>query len=448
MNPKKESNVVLRIIVGIFRIVLWILKGIGRAVSAVFEIVDRAIMYGCCALILVVGVLYLRDAGCQAGRESSVETGKITRNTEEGGEKPLDWHKAETKLEMAERIRDRLVGELERLGLDASNMVANAKSHPTRLVSRVPEHKRTRLLALSKEEEGIIAKAYVEECRKKGLLADDPAAMERIRGIVERLFAVVPEIDAVPEIFIFRDDSVNACCLPDGTVFVNTGTLERIGDDDMLAAIMAHELGHAAARHGNEDVTRALAGAAGGVLTEEVAARFNPVLDSGEGVSLVRTVYGLGTAVGFRLPRDRQQEAEADRLGVRYLARAGFDPEAMGRLFQWFEALEPQGRSVFLQLLSTHPLHADRIDHVQEVLREADLREMPKTGWFGKAKKKADETDFTAFRSRAGASNEVERLPEATENNTNAPSRFPKIPKIPWKRKGEVPNDQTEVPGI
>ena len=350
-----------------------------------------------------------------------------------------DWHKAETKLEVAARIRDRLVGELEGLGLDASNMVANAKSHPTRLVSRVPEHTRTRLLALSKEDEGVIAKAYVDECRKEGRLADDPAATARVRAIMERLIAVVPEIDAVPEIFIFRDDSVNACCLPDGTVFVNTGTLERIGDDDMLAAILAHELGHAAARHGNENVTRALAGAAGGVLTEEAAARFVPVLDSGEGVSIVRAVYGLGTVVGFRLPRSRHQEAEADRLGVRYLARAGFDPEEMCRLFQWFNEVAPQSEDIFSQLLSTHPLHSDRIEHVQEVLREADLREMPKTGWLGKVKKKADETDFTALRSRAGASNEVDRLPAAAENNTNAPSRFPKIPKIPWKRKGEVP---------
>lgn len=420
--------------IGVGTVLKWTLKGIGWFVS---ECSFAAL------LLFGMGVFAIKE-GCQSPSEKKAEMS--LEEAQNAAAKPVpDWHKAETKLEVAWRMRDRLVGELERLGLDASNMVANAKTHPTRLVSRVPEHKRPRLLVLSEEDEGVIARAYVDECRKNGLFAENPAAMERIRGIVERLIAVVPEIDAAPEIFILRDDSVNACCLPDGTVFVNTGTLESVGDDDVLAAILAHELGHAVARHGNEDVTRALAGAAGGVLAEEVAARFVPVLDSGQGVSIVRSVYGLGTAVGFRLPRSRQQEAEADRLGVRYLARAGFDPEAMERLFQWFEAMEPQRRGFFAQLLSTHPLHPDRIEHVQEVLREADLREMPKPGWLGKVKKKADETSVEDVRSRLSPSNEVERVSETTATNTNAPSRFPKIPKIPWKREGAASPGQNET---
>ena len=123
-----------------------------------------------------------------------------------------------------------------------------------------------------------------------------------------------------------------------------------------------------------------------------------PILDSGEGVSIVRIAYGLGGAVGFYLPRDRNQEAESDRLGTRYLARAGFDPEAMVRLFEYFEAIAPQTPDIFTKILSTHPLHADRIAHVREVLAEPDLCEMPKEGWGTKLKKKADEIDFTAIK--------------------------------------------------
>lgn len=324
----------------------------------------------------------------------------------------LDWHKATSKGEVLQRIKDRLVCELAAYGLNASNIVANAKAHPTRFRAGVPEHKRSRWLVLSTNDESVIARKYIEECRERGRLVDEPVAVERVRKIIERLVAVVPEIISVPEIHIFRDDSVNAFCLSDGTVFVNEGTLKKVPDDSLLAAILAHELGHAAARHGNERIAYALIGAAGGVLFEEWVAGVAPALDSGEGVSFIRLAYGIGGDVGFHLPRSRLQESEADRLGVRYLARAGFDPEAMVRLFQWFEAIDSQDSDAFKQLFSDHPLHAERLAHVRVVLRESDLREMPKETWRGKLKKKADEIDFS-------------NAPSAV---TNVTSRLPKIP--------------------
>ena len=288
-----------------------------------------------------------------------------------------DWHKAKSREEVVRRIKARLVSELAAYGLDASNIVANAKAHPTRFRGSVPEHDRSRWLVLSTNDEAIIARRYVEECKRQGRFLDDSAMIKRVRSIVERLVAVVPEIDSVPEIHIVRDDSVNACCLPDGTVFVNEGTLKAIPDNDSLAAILAHELGHAAARHGNEDVAHALIGAAGGVAFEEWMAGVVPVLDSGGGLSLIRLAYGLGGAVGFYLPRSRLQESEADRLGVRYLARAGYAPEAMLQFFEWLESVSPEEKTGLAALLRTHPFHSERAEHVREVLLEPDLYEMP-----------------------------------------------------------------------
>ena len=344
------------------------------------------------------------------------------------------WHRAESKKEVVHRIQTRLLGELVAHGLDASNIVANAKAHPTRLRARVPEHERSRWLVLSTNDEAVIARRYVEECEKKGRFDDRPESIARVRGIMERLVAVVPEIDALPEIHILRDDSVNACCLPNGTVFVNDGTLKAISDDLLLAAILAHELGHAAARHGNEDLTLALIGAAAGVAFEEWVSGIAPILDSVEGVSIVRIAYGLGGAVGFYLPRNRNQEAESDRLGTRYLARAGFDPEAMVRLFEYFEAIAPQTPDIFTKILSTHPLHADRIAHIREVLAEPDLREMPKEGWGAKLKKKADEIDFTAIKPEdlGKITNAVPHIP------TNITIALPIPTNLAEKAKGGV----------
>ena len=367
--------------------------------------------------IVLVACLCFAMYSCFATKEDDAPRKEKPEITQQNASRP-DWHRAESKAEVARRIKCRLVGELAELGLDASNIVANAKAHPTRLRAGVPEHKRTRWLILSANDEAVIARKYVEECGKKGRFEDNPDQIARIRTIVERLVAVVPEIDAVPAIHILRDDSINAFCLPDGTVLVNTGTLKAIPDDSLLAGILAHELGHAAARHGNEDVTLALIGSVGGVLFEEWLAGVAPILNSGECVSLIRLAYGIGGDVGFHLPRSRLQESEADRLGVRYLARAGFDPAAAERLFEWFEQTAPQRRDLLEALLSTHPLHVDRIAHVREVLSEPDLREMPKESWRGKLKKKADEIDFTKVDPKGAISNATSRLP-----------------KIPWRRK-------------
>lgn len=349
-------------------------------------------------------------------------------------ERPLPttttWRKAETKQEAFERVKARLSAELAALGLDASNIVANAKAHPTRLRGKVPEHARSRWLVLSTNDEAVVARRYVEECRKAGLFDDRQDQIKRVCAITEKLVAAVPEIAAVPDIHIIRDDSVNACCLPDGTVFVNTGTLEAIDDDSLLAAILAHELGHAASRHGNEDVTQALVGAAGGVAFEEWTARVAPIFNSGEGVSLVRLAYGLGGDVGFHLPRSRLQESEADRLGVRYLARAGFDPESMVNLFLYFEKIAPSNPDLFSRLFSTHPMNPDRIGHVREVLDEPDLHEMPQDSWREKAKAKADEMDFSDVKTRNAIS--------------NAMSRLPKIPKVFHKKSQQSPADASD----
>lgn len=364
-----------------------------------------------------------------------------------------DWRRAESKAEVLKRIQARLVRELGEVGLGAShisNIVANAKMHPTRLVAGVPEHKRTRLLLLATNEEAVIARKMVAEYKNANRFKEDANQLSRVREIAEQLVSVVPEIDSVPDVYILKDDSVNACCLPGGTIFVNSGTLKEITDDAMLAAIIAHELGHAAARHGNEYLTRMCIGAAGGVAFEEWLTGVAPVLNSGEGVSLIRLAYGLGGAVGFHLPRDRRQEFEADRLGVRYLARAGFDPEVAVRLFEGFKKIDPQKPSVLISLLSTHPVNDERIEHVRKALAEPDLYEMPKVGLGSKLKHRADEVDFTKIDLKASVTNVTGRIGKHSRGEeqegptTNQPPRAKRF-KLPWRRQGvEKAQDATE----
>ena len=380
-------------------------SGVSEFVKSVFKQLHSFATAVGWLVIVFVGIVWISNH-----EKSDAHEGRMSETSEKSAQVE-PWHKAESKAEVARRVLARLERELSELGIAASNVVRNAKEHPLRFLSRVPEHDRTRVLVLSREDEAKIARGYVAECRAKGLFIDTPGMKERVRAIVSRLVAVVPEIGTEPEIHVLRDDSANACCLPDGTVLVNGGLLERIPDDDLLAAVLAHELGHAAARHGNEGLTRLLALAAGGVVFEEGSAGLLPMLDSGEGVSLVRTAYGIGSAVAIRLPRSRRQESEADRLGARYLARAGFDPTAMVRLFEWFEHIAPQKRDAFDRLFATHPLNADRIAHVRDVLLEPDLAVLP-TRRGGFAEKAAGLT--TAATNLAG------RLPHLPFGNNRA----------------------------
>lgn len=346
----------------------------------------KTILSRTAAVAAIVFFFWFVGTHCDSGDAGMVDGGlapvPVAQRREPQKRTPAeDWHRATNKVEVALRIKDRLERELEELGLDPSNLLANAKAHPTQLVRSVPEHPgrigRLRLLVLSKEDEAKLARSVVEDCRRKGRLADadDPPGMIRVERIVGRLVPVVREIERVPEVHLLRDDSVNAFCLPDGTVFVNTGTLRAVSDDGLLAAILAHELGHAAARHGNEGVSRALKVAAAGVVAEEGMAGLAPVFDSGAGVSAVRLLYGIGSDAAYTCPRDRRMENEADRLGTRYLARAGYDPEEMARLLEWFGRIDPEDgdKKGFLQLFRSHPFHSERLGHVREVLQEPDL---------------------------------------------------------------------------
>ena len=318
----------------------------------------------------------------------------------------------------------KLESELAEVGIDGAEVVAHAKSHPLSLVSRVPEHDRRRLLVLSREDEAKISALAVQTFRKAGAIVDDKAGLARIRPLVERLVAVIPEIDTAPQVFVVRDDAVNACCFPDGTIFVNSGSLAHIRDDGLLAAVLAHELGHAAARHANEGLAKMLVAATGGVLFEEGAANVASILDSGRGVSLLRQCYGFGSQVVYTLPHSREMEAEADRLGVRYLARAGFDPGAMAEFFAFAQRGEEAEPDLLKVLLRTHPTNPKRIEHVLDVLDEPDLAVMPERtkDWeecFNETKAKA----AAAKDKIAGAATNIAvRLPASA---TNLASRIP-----------------------
>jgi len=162
---------------------------------------------------------------------------------------------------------------------------------------------------------------------------------------------------------LIESEEVNAFCMPGGRVAVMTGLLPVVEDEEGLAVVVAHEIAHAVARHSQERMSQALLISLGGIA-------LNQALDEkGDRTrALFMGLYGAGSTVGFVLPHGRSQEYEADRLGLRFMAMAGYDPRAAVRVWK---AMAARGGARPPEILSTHPTDANRIEAIERLLPDA-----------------------------------------------------------------------------
>jgi predicted Zn-dependent protease len=154
------------------------------------------------------------------------------------------------------------------------------------------------------------------------------------------------------EVAVFEDDSANAFALPGAKIGVHTGLLKIAVNQDQLAAVIGHEVGHVLARHGNERMSIEFASQTGQQLA-------GTVLQGSEQGALVIAALGLGTQYGVVLPFSRTHEAEADLIGLDLMAKAGFDPRGSVTLWRNM-AKASEGEPP--EFLSTHPAHKTRIN--------------------------------------------------------------------------------------
>jgi len=166
------------------------------------------------------------------------------------------------------------------------------------------------------------------------------------------------------EFNLVKDKQVNAFCMPGGKVVVYTGILPVTENESGLATVMGHEIGHAIARHGNERMSQGLVAQMGGIaLGAALSSR------PAETQQLFMAAYGLGAQVGVLLPYGRLQESEADRLGLIFMAMAGYDPHtAVGF---WQRMADQKDRAAPPEFLSTHPSHATRVAEIKNYLPTA-----------------------------------------------------------------------------
>ena len=256
-----------------------------------------------------------------------------------------------------------LEDELDYYGIDRTKLSEEIKANPDAFRKAVPEHWRKRFLILTQEHEKLVGDKLDTELADSGKIYHDAKAMARVQKIVNKLSMQMPEKQAL-KIFLYKDDSINAFCLPNGSVYVHSGLLMKVTDDNVLAFVLAHELAHIAARHGNESASKHIFLMAGDVLAEDKAKKLTQTGKAGKGL-LLRASYIGGGIVGTNLPFRRKMENEADTLGIRYMARAGYDPQAAVKFWEEFGNINAQD-PIWLKFLSTHPIDKKRYERMQK----------------------------------------------------------------------------------
>lgn len=172
------------------------------------------------------------------------------------------------------------------------------------------------------------------------------------------------------EFNLVESKDVNAWAMPGGKVVVYTGLMDLANTDGQLAAVMGHEIAHAVARHGNERMSQGLLVSMGGVALS-TAMKDSPAQTR----ELLLTSYGAGATLGVILPYSRTHETEADRLGLIFMAMAGYDPQEAVTFWEKMAA-QNKGASV-PEFLSTHPADATRIQNIRDNMSEAMLYYKP-----------------------------------------------------------------------
>ncbi|MDO9588106.1 MAG: M48 family metallopeptidase [Brevundimonas sp.] len=197
--------------------------------------------------------------------------------------------------------------------------------------------------------------AWAETLRTQRV-SSDAAANARIRRVGDRIVQAAGLSDRRWDYALFVSESPNAFVLPSGKIGVTTGLLALVRNDDQLATVLGHEVGHVVARHAAERYsTTAITG---------TVLRAGQSL-AGDQARAAGAIGGLGAQLGFLLPFSRNHELEADRLGVDYLQRAGFRTSEAVALWRLMAA-QRQGSTP--EFASTHPSDANRIAALEQYI--------------------------------------------------------------------------------
>ena len=242
------------------------------------------------------------------------------------------------------------------LALVATAVLAGCKTSPTG---------RTQIALYSDQQMSEMGTASFADMKKNQPINKNPKTNTYVNCIAEKVIAVLPNEYASQnwEVVVFEDDSANAFALPGGYIGVHTGLLKIATNQDQVATVLGHEVGHVIAEHSNERVSQSSL-LSTGMQLGSVALEMGNVQYRNE----IMQGLGLGAQYGVVLPFSRSHESEADTIGLELMAQAGFNPKESVTLWQ---NMSQAGSGATPEFLSTHPAPTSRIANLQSQMTKA-----------------------------------------------------------------------------
>lgn len=217
-----------------------------------------------------------------------------------------------------------------------------------------PETGRRQLLLVSETQERELGSASYQKVLATQPISHDPRELEPLRRVGARISAAAAKPDFRWEFNVIADDrTLNAWCMPGGKIAFYSGIYPVVRDEAGMAFVMGHEVAHALLHHSAERMSEQMVAQGVTALVHASVHVADPRHEA-----IVMSALGVATQYGVLLPYSRKHEAEADRVGLELMAKAGYDPHASVEVWKRMASLSPNQPPVWL---STHPSHESRI---------------------------------------------------------------------------------------
>lgn len=194
---------------------------------------------------------------------------------------------------------------------------------------------------------------------KQEKVSTDPKYVSRLNRVAPKVLRAAGEDPSKWDYKVFDSKDLNAFALPGNHFAVYTGIMDIMANDDQLATVIGHEVAHVRANHGGERVSQQLGA---NVALQTAQAAIGSGSQTGQ---LALGALGLGAQYGVLMPFSRTHELEADKLGILYMYRAGYDPN---EALKFWQKMASAGGQKPPEFMSTHPSDTTRINQIKEII--------------------------------------------------------------------------------